>query len=93
MEDCSRSAETDRLAAASAARLRGCRAVLTAAAAAEAVEVVDAEAMPLFWRVDLPEAGRCSGLEDLGNDTNMGFSINEGAMKWMVHKGASHEHG
>ena len=66
LEDCSRSAETERLAAMSAARLHGRRAVLTAAAVVEvavppeapveAVEVVDAEAVPLFWRVDLPEA-------------------------------------
>ena len=65
MEDCSRSAETERLAAMSAAR-HGRRAVLTAAAVVEvaeppeapveAVEVVDAEPVPLFWRVDLPEA-------------------------------------
>eukprot|EP00435_Cladocopium_sp_Y103_P032866 s802_g8.t1 len=57
LEDCSRSAETERVSAAvdTAARLRGRRAVLTAAAAVEVVEVVDADAVPLFWRVDLPE--------------------------------------
>ena len=60
MEDCSRSAETERLAAMSAARHGGPAAVVEVAvppeAPVEAVEVVDAEAVPLFWRVDLPEA-------------------------------------